>query len=436
MRSAFNRTFVISTVLCFLILAGQSSSSPLEKSGKLSMELENVDIAVALAMISEQNNLNMVVGGDVTGQVSLRLVEVDLESALEAILAPGGFNYYIRNDILVVKPQNTQAIGELASKSITLKYLNPNSIKGVVESQLSDRGKLMIIGAPVEGETQKEGVSPNQIVITDFPAILDEVLALIDELDQPRQMISIEVKIIESTVDANSKLGFAWPTGVATTLGAGTINISEGSEEDGSTGTSLTNVSGNYDIESGRWTWGTLTVAQLSAVLDLLNRKGNSKLISDPHITTLDNQEAYIKAQTVIPIATISRFTEGASTSDIQTFYDEEIGISLSVTPRINEGNRITLEVHPQVEDIIGFSGPADNQKPITSSRSLKTTVTVNDGETIALGGLLKESEIEQIQKVPLLGHIPLLGNLLFTNKSTEKTTTDLIILITPRIMK
>ena len=436
MRSAFNRTFVVSTLLCFLILAGQGWSAPLEKGGKLSMELENVDIAVALAMIAEQNNLNMVVGGDVTGLVSLRLVEVDLESALEAILAPGGFNYYIRNDVLVVKPQATQAIGELASKSITLKYLDPNSIKGVVESRLSDRGKLLIIGAPIEGETQKDGISPNQIVVTDFPAILDEVTALIDELDQPRQMISIEVKIIESTIDANSKLGFVWPTGVSTTLGTGTTSISEDDGTGSTSEASLTNVSGNYDIESGRWTWGILTVAQLSAVLDLLNRKGNSKLISDPHITTLDNQEAYIKAQTVIPIATISRFTEGAATQDIQTFYDEEIGISLSVTPRINEGNRITLEVHPQVEDIIGFSGPADNQKPITSSRSLKTTVTVNDGETIALGGLLKESEIEQTQKVPLLGRIPLLGNLLFTNKSTEKTTTDLIILITPRIMR
>ncbi|MDH3937769.1 MAG: hypothetical protein OEV68_10585 [candidate division Zixibacteria bacterium] len=403
------------------------------------MDLENVDLAVALAMIAEQNNLNIVVGGDVTGQVSLRLVEVDLKSALDAILAPGGFNYYVRNDVLVVKPQATKAAGELVSKSVTLKYLDPYSVKSIVESRLSDRGKLLIIGAPVEGETQKEGISPNRIVITDFPAVLEEVLALIGELDLPQQMISIEVKIIESTIDSESKLGFTWPTSLTTTLGAGTQSISESSESGGSSEsnqTELENVAGSLNPESGRWTWGTLTVDQLTAVLDLLNREGNSKLISDPHITTLENREAYIKAQTVIPIATISRFTEGAATQDIQTFYDEEVGISLSVTPRINEGNRITLDVHPQVEDIIGFSGPANNQKPITSSRSLKTTVTVNEGETIALGGLLKENEIEQVQKVPLLGRIPLLGKLLFTNKSVEKSTTDLIILITPRIMR
>ena len=89
----------------------------------------------------------------------------------------------------------------------------------------------------------------------------------------------------------------------------------------------------------------------------------------------------------------------------------------------------------PQIEDIIGFAGPSDNQKPITSSRSLRTTVIVNDSETVALGGLLKETEIELTQKFPVLGHIPIIGSLFFTNKSTEKTMTDLIILITPRIM-
>lgn len=401
----------------------------------MSMQLENVDIAVALSMIAEQNNLNIVVGGDVTGQVSLRLVEVDLQSALEAILAPGGYSYYIRNDVLVVKPMETYAVGELVSKPITLKYLDPNDIKGAVESRLSNRGKLVIIGGAIEGEQQNKQASPNQIVVTDLPAVVDEIATLIEELDQPLRMISIEVKIIESKIDASSKLGFAWPTSVTTRLGARTTNNNGDAGTGSSSGNSLNNTAGSYDIESGRWAWSTLTVDQLTAVLDLLNSTGNSKLISDPHITMLENHEAYIKVQTIIPIATISRFSEGAATSDIQTFYDEEVGITLSVTPRINEGNRITLDVLSTVEDIIGYSGPADNQKPITSSRSIKTIVTVNEGETIALGGLLKESEIERIQKVPLLGRIPLLGKLLFTNKSSEKTTTDLIILITPRIM-
>jgi general secretion pathway protein D len=289
---------------------------------------------------------------------------------------------------------------------------------------------MVTIGGGSDEGQQKNSHSPNQIVVTDFTAVIDEIVLLVEQLDQPQRQISIEVKIIESKVDSKSKLGFAWPTSLTTSLGAGTQTIGEESYQ-----AELENIAGSLNPQTGRWTWGTLTVDQLTTVLDLLNQAGNSKLISDPHITTLENQEAYIKVQTVIPIATISRFSEGAATQDIQTFYDEEVGISLYVTPRINEDSRITLDVRAQIEDIIGFAGPSDNQKPITSSRSLKTTVIVNDSETVALGGLLKETEIEQTQKFPLLGHIPIIGSLLFTNKSTEKTMTDLIILITPRIM-
>ena len=405
-------------------------AAPVDKAGRLSLQLDKVEIGVALQMIAEQNDLNIVVGDAVEGEVSLRLVDVDLESALQAILAPGGYNYYIRNDVVVVKSMATYAVGELVSHSIILKYLDPAAIKGVIESRLSDRGTMVTIGGGNDEGQQKNSHSPNQIVVTDFTAVIDEIVLLVEQLDQPQRQISIEVKIIESKVDSKSKLGFAWPTSLTTSLGAGTQTIGEESYQ-----AELENVAGSLNPHTGRWTWGTLTVDQLRTVLDLLNQAGNSKLISDPHITTLENHEAYIKVQTVIPIATISRFSEGAATQDIQTFYDEEVGISLYVTPRINEDNRITLDVRAQIEDIIGFAGPSDNQKPITSSRSLKTTVIVNDSETVALGGLLKETEIEQTQKFPLLGHIPIIGSLLFTNKSTEKTMTDLIILITPRIM-
>jgi len=438
MKSSAAMFPVVRILLLILLVSATVWTAPVDPTQRLSLTLENVAVAVALQMIAEQNNLNLVVGGAVEGEISLRLVDVDLESALQAILAPGGFNYYIRNDVIVVKPSATHAVGELTSRSITLKYLDPAAIKGAVEARLSDRGTMVTIAPGEEGGRQESRLSPNRIVVTDFPPVIEEIETLVAELDQPPRLVSIEVKIIESKVDSRSKLGFAWPTSVTTSLGKGTQTIGQESQSNGSSESyqaELENVAGSYNPENGRWTWGTLTVDQLTAVLDLLNQSGDSKLISDPHITTQENKEAFIKVQTVIPIATISRFTEGAATQDIQTFYDEEVGISLSVTPRINEGNRITLEVHPQVEDIIGYAGPTDNQKPITASRSLSTTVTVNDGETVALGGLLKETDIVTKQKFPLLGHLPIIGGLLFTNKSTEKTMTDLIILITPRIM-
>ena len=190
-----------------------------------------------------------------------------------------------------------------------------------------------------------------------------------------------------------------------------------------------------YDPATGDWTWGKLSVAEVNWILNMLEKDGNSRLISDPRITTLENHEAEFRFETIIPIQTINRFTEGAATSDIVTYEDQEVGISLKVLARINEDGKVTMDVEPTVEDILGYTGPTDNQKPITASRSIRTRVTVNDGETVALGGLLKENEIESVQRVPLLGHIPLIGRLLFSSKSVEKKSTDLLILITPHIL-
>jgi len=297
-----------------------------------------------------------------------------------------------------------------------------------LESRLSSKGQIVILDKSSPNKMTATDYRANSILISDFPAVVNEMATLIETIDRPERLISIEVKIIESKVDDKLKLGFSWPTSLETSLGG---------SDSGFTGLSSAadNKAGHMDLNVGDWRWGTLSVGELRMVLDLLNQRGNSKLISDPHLTTLENHEAEIKVQTIVPIPTINRFTEGAAVQDILTFQDEEVGISLRVTPRITGDGKITMDVLPTVEDIIGFSGPSDNQKPITTSRSVRTRITVADGETAALGGLLKEDEIVQEQKVPLLGSIPFLGKLLFTNHSKEKTTTDLIILITPHIV-
>jgi len=412
------KTLVTYLLLTLFSLTTSANTSKLNNAEKISLELESVPITMVLQMIAQQNNLNLVVSGEVVGEVTLRLDQVDIPTALKAILWPQGYNYYITNDVIVVKSTSTEVTEELVSKVVTLKYIEPVTAKKALESRCSPKGQIVILDQSVGGKGSSEGYRANSLLITDFPSEVTAIMALIDDIDKPERLISIEVKIIESKVDSKSKLGFSWPTSIQTTLG-GTDD--EDSTSSGSS--SIGNNAGRLDLNTQNWTWGTLSVGQLQTVLDLLNQSGNSKLLSDPHITTLENHEAEIKVETIVPIATINRFTEG-------------VGISLKVTPRITGDRKITMDVFPKVEDIIGFSGPPENQKPITTSRSIRTRITVADGETVALGGLLKENEIVQEQKLPLLGSIPLLGKLLFTNKSKEKTTTDLIILITPHIVQ
>lgn len=426
----------INIAICsaLLLLAGAvNADNPLDSQTKLTLELEAVPVIDVLNMIAQQNGLNLVVSGDVTGEVSVRLSDVDISTALDAILISNGYNYFLRGSVIVVKQQSQVAAGELQSRTITLRYAAPSMIQKALKARLSDKGQIVVLDHQGEGGVVTSGVyKANRILITDYPSVLPELVELVLELDIPERVVMIQARIIETKVDDQSKLGILWPSAISGKLAGADDGVSSNT----TSGTSSSNTAASaWDPNSGSWTWGKLSTDQLSFVLDFLEKDGKSRLVSDPRVSTLENHEAIIQVQTVIPIQTINRFTEGAATSDIVTFQDEEVGISLRVTPRINEDGKITLDVHPQVEDIIGYAGPSDNQKPITSERSVQTTITVNAGETVALGGLLKDDEITNVQRVPILGHIPLLGKLLFTNTSKEKSTSDLIILITPTII-
>ena len=423
---------IFSVILLTALLAAALTAAPAEKRDKLSLKLKEVPLIEVLNMIALQYNLNLVVSGDVAGAVTIHLEEVDIFNALNAILNSNGYNYFIRDGVIVVKSNKVTADGELASKLITLKYIAPNTAVKALETRLSEMGQIIVLDKNLQDNVDaSDKFQPNRILITDRANLLGELERLVKEIDVPERMIQIEAKIIETTLDNNSKLGFLWPSSVS-----GSLSNAEGWSTDSETdATSSNNIAGFHDIENETWTWGKVSVQQLDLVLDFLKQDDNTKLISDPHITTLENHEAEIKIETIVPIQTINRFSEGAVIQDIVTFQDEEIGISLKVTPRINEAGLITMEVNPIVEDIIGYAGTDDNRKPITSSRSITTQITVNDGESIALGGLIKENEIQSEQKLPLLGYIPILGKLLFTHTTTEKAKTDLIILITPRIL-
>jgi type IV pilus assembly protein PilQ len=418
--------------ICLLLATGLTAAAqvPVTGSSRMSLELEDVPLLDVLHMIAQQNNLNLVISGEVTGTISVRLDDVEVGAALDAILTANGYNYQLRDNVILVKPEGQLLSGELESRVVTLRWTNPVTAKMALEPQLSDKGSIVVLDKPAEASGNAD-YRPNRILITDYPAIFPALMSLLEQVDTPEKVILIEAKIIETKRDDKSDLGFLWPSSVTTTLSddgvSGTATTSTTTAADGSAAV--------WDPNNGDWTWGRLSVSQVRVVLHLLEQDDRSRLVSDPRISTLENHEAEIRIETVIPIQTINRFTEGAATSDIVTFQDEEVGIVLKVTPRINEPGTITLDVHPQVEEIIGFSGPPDNQKPITSERSVQTTITVKDGETAAIGGLLKEDELTTVNRVPVLGHIPLIGSLLFSNKSVEHTTTDLIILITPHIL-
>jgi type IV pilus assembly protein PilQ len=430
---------IILTYFALLAIGSAVVADPIAPGRQLSLTLEDVPLVAALNMIAAQNELNLVISGDVQGNVTVNLDGVDVGTALDAILIANGYNYFLIDDVIVVKSADVDAAGELEPRLIKLKYMSAITAVTAVTSAMSAKGRVVILDRIGNGENgySDERYQPTQIVVTDYPNLLDKIEDLVTKIDIPERSLLIEAKIIETTIDAQSNLGINWPSSLSASM-TGAVAAS-GSIDPATAGVAAAADLGSaatYDPNSGDWQWGKLTVGQVDWILNALEQDGNSRLVSDPSITTLENFEAEFRFETIIPILTINRFSEGAAVSDIVTFEDEEIGISLRVLPRINEAGQITMDVESIVEDIIGYTGPIENQRPITASRSIRTRITVADGETVALGGLLKEDEIKRVRRVPLLGRIPLLGKLLFSSTATEKRSTDLLILITPHILK
>ncbi len=419
-----------------LLLPGlKASADPAAMSDTTTLNIDQLPISTVLSMIAEEHGLDIVISGEANANISLRLENVTVKDALDAILLANGYNYYQKGDIIIVKPFEQDIIGETISRTVELDNISPSAAINAAQELLSPKGKIVIIEESGNSGIQYVQSTPTRLSVIDLPEVAQKVVEYIESIDVPEAQISIHVKIIETNISDEDVVGINWPTSLTTRFGD--LQSSGG---DGTTGTSTGTTSeiksfGRRDVGDNSWEWGTLSIDEVSAVLDFLQQNGNSRLVSDPRITALNNHEAEIKVTTVIPIQTINRFSEAGATQDIVTFQDEEVGITLKVVPHISKDGSILLDVNPVIAEIIGYSGPVENQKPITSERAVTAMVRVKDGETAVLGGLLKENEIETVKKVAFLGSIPILGNL-FRHSSKEKNSTDLLIMITPTILK
>jgi len=153
-------------------------------------------------------------------------------------------------------------------------------------------------------------------------------------------------------------------------------------------------------------------------------------LISKPTVTVLNNHRAVIKIGTTIPVPELSRSNAG----DLITYKDKDVSMTLSVIPLIGRDGQITLTVHPVLEEIIGYTGSAEAPQPITSKREVESTVILKNNESLVIGGLIKTNETKNVNKIWLLGDIPILGYL-FKHTSIKKEKSDLLIFITTKIL-
>ena len=287
-------------------------------------------------------------------------------------------------------------------------------------------------GAAVSSVSVQADETSNALVITAPASVYPALRAVIQQLDIPRAQVHIEAIIAEILLDTSDEFGVQWlidasPTGdpVFATQFAGS-------------GASITSIASGILPDGLTLGLGRLDDPNLNfvALIRALSGDSETNLLSTPSIVTLDNQEAEIIVGQNVPIVTGETAitgTTGAITNPFRTIERQDIGISLKVKPQINEGNTITLSIEQEVSSISGSATSAVDI--IINKRSIKTTVLLEDGELLVLGGLIDDKVIDTVQKVPFLGDIPILGALFRSTKLTKAKQT-LVVFIRATIIK
>ncbi len=355
-----------------------------------------------------------------------------------------------------------------------LRYADAEKIADKLKGQASASAKAL--GGP-QGATPTSGggganvdasvtiwadVATNALIITAPPKIMKSLMAVIDKLDIRRAQVQVEAIIVEVDVNKSSNLGVQWilygqgnstvPAAVTNFPGSGTGIVNLLASALGGVATTATTtattattgvgaaasaLAGNTGATLAIGRYNATSGTNFAAIVQALRSDGTSNIISTPSLITMNNEEAEVKVTQEIPLITGSYTNSTQSvagtTSPFETIQREEVGTILKVTPHINEGNSVQLKI--EQEDSSPGAKLTDSADISTNKRSIKTTVLIEDGGVIVLGGLMSDTVTESEDRVPGLGAIPLIGNL-FKSRSGSRQKKNLLVFIRPNILR
>jgi type IV pilus assembly protein PilQ len=381
----------------------------------VSMFVKDADIVDLLRMLASQFHLNIILTPDVKGAITVRLTDVPLMNAIDALVRAADCNYITyESGIMLVKPKGREIPGELDSRIYELDNAEATDVKEAIKRVLSVRGVSEVVYRRVgEGGGSKRA---SALIVTDYPEVLDRLQVVIAQLDQPPAQIAIEAKFIETALTGEDMYGINWSLRTAVTPTVPTTGEMA------------------IPIRLDELVLGKISFDQLSAALEIMQTRGKSKLIANPKTLTLDNQTAEINMGVSIPLRTIR--VDPQTQERIYTWTEKFIPIGLKVTPHMTSDGMINMDIEPKVEAITGWQGSADDLRPMTVRREAKTQVIVKDGEVVVIGGLIKDEETRTRSKIPILGDIPILGKFLFSQTTIRHEKSELLIFIIPHVIK
>lgn len=269
--------------------------------------------------------------------------------------------------------------------------------------------------------TIRKDTRSNTLVVSDMPAKIAEAGRIIAAFDKKDREVLVEAKIVQVNLGDEFKLGVDW-TGLVQDLHDLTV-------------------SGDFDViksndKSGRLRIGTLSSDEYEATVEALETIGDTRILSSPSIVALNNREAKILVGSTEPYVTTTTTTPSAGpTTSSESVEFIEVGVKLLVTPTIHKDDYVTLQIKPEVSSVTRSLITSNNNViPVVETTEAETTVTVKDGVTIVIGGLIKEDTIHTKKQIPYLGDIPVIGRT-FGSEETEETQNEIAIFLTPTII-
>ena len=427
---------------------------------RLSLNFQSIEIRSLLQIIADFSDFNVVTSDSVSGSVTLRLKDVPWDQALDIILQSKGLDKRRSGNVLLIAPKDELAAKEqvdleakkkiadlepMRMQAFQLNYTKAlevsNGLTGSGTAGSSGGTRLLSQRGSVIAETRT-----NQLFVTDIPAKLEEIQALIARIDIPSRQVMIEARIVEANDDFGRALGVKLGTlssnsfhvGGSQYVGIGGNYNAVATETGQTTATTFPLTDGqfvNLPAATGAFSTGasaatvalSLFSASASRFLNLelsaLEEDGSGRIISSPRVITADQVQAVVEAGEELPY-------QQATSSGATSVAFQKAQIRLQVTPQITPEGNVILDVDVNKDSV----GRTTSAGFAIDTKHVKTTALVENGGTVVLGGLFQQTDSNTVDKVPFLGDIPILGYL-FRNTSRISQRTELLIFITPRII-
>ena len=393
----------------------------------LTLNLKDADIKDTLQKFSELTNLNIVLDPDVRGTVTVSLTDIPWDQALELILKINGLGYVLEGNVMRIAATQKLASEEAGRQSLLKAQENNRPTKTVIQ-------KLSYATADAAAATAKKVMSArgdifvdgrsNLLIIRELPEYLPTVLDLIKSLDTPVPQVMIEARIVEATRTFSKRLGISWGfNAVADQAHGNTTGLVF--PNNGSVAGTVSLPNGNELLRAS--VGNILDTFRLDMALSAAEARGLVKIVSSPKILTQTNKSASVQSGFQIPVQT--------TVNNTTTVLYIDATLRLDVTPQITAEGTVILDIKIQRREPAPGANVAGGQNVPLITRDASTTLMVRDGGTGMIGGIFKLTANDGQSMIPGLWKIPLLGGL-FRNKTTTEETDELMIFITPRVMK